>query len=239
MVVVLFDLDGTIMLSGGAGRRAMEYVFEQRFGVPDGFEGILPDGKTDPEIFCEMMVRAGVRVEDEEKALAELHDRYIKRLAVEMPASKNARLMPGARELIVELSGRPNVVLGLLTGNYERGAMIKLSRFELAGFFEFGAFGSDHETRSELVKIAIARAEKLYKRSIRMGKHIVIIGDTPRDVDCAKVFGLTSIGVATGRYSVDELKRVGADCAFDDLSDTGRVVEVIMGCDDGEAGHGG
>ncbi|HDH96680.1 MAG TPA: HAD family hydrolase [Proteobacteria bacterium] len=239
MVVVLFDLDGTIMLSGGAGRRAMEHVFERKFGVPDGFDGILPDGKTDPEIFREMIAKRGVDVEDEDATLAELHDMYIDRLRVEMPSSERAVLMPGVRELLRELKGLPNVALGLLTGNYEEGARIKLSRFGLQDFFEFGAFGSDHESRPELVKIAIERAEKLYGQPIEMGKHIVIIGDTPRDVECARLFGLTCIGVATGRYSVEELKRVGADYAFEDLSDTRRIVEIILSCDKREAKHEG
>lgn len=236
MIVVLFDLDGTIMLSGGAGKRAMEGIFLKKFGIPDGFKGIIPDGKTDPEIFREMMQKWGVRIEREEekRVLEELKDGYIELLRCEVPKSTKAFIMPGVRELISELKRRPNVKLGLLTGNYEEGAKIKLSKFGLDGFFEFGAFGSDAESRSELVKIAIQRAEKLYGKKIKMGKNVVIIGDTPRDVACAKAFGLTCIAVATGRYSAAELEQAGADYVFGDLSDTERVLEVITSLDDEE-----
>jgi len=233
MVVVLLDLDGTIMLSGGAGKRAMEGVFSQKFGVPDGFSGIIPDGKTDPEIFREMIEKWGVKVDDrEEVVLEELKNRYIELLRCEVPKSENAYLMPGVRGLILEIKKRSNIMLGLLTGNYEQGAKIKLSKFNLADCFEFGAFGSDSETRPELVKIAIERAEKAYGKKISMGKNIVIIGDTPRDVACAIMFGLTSIAVATGRYSADDLKRAGADYVFTDLADTNKVLSVIEGCDE-------
>jgi len=223
----LFDLDGTIMLSGGAGMRGMERVFLEFFGVPNAFEGILPDGKTDPMIFREMFANHNVDPGDEQQTLIRLEEGYIKYLTEEMPRSENARLMPGFPRILELLDADPEVHLGLLTGNYERGARIKLDRFGLNRFFPFGAFGSDSDLRRDLVEVALRRAGRVLGKSIEPGRHAVIIGDTPRDVDCGKQFGLTTVAVATGSFDARSLEESGADLVFENFSDVEAVISAI------------
>jgi len=130
-------------------------------------------------------------------------------------------------EILEVLSGAEGVVLGLLSGNLERGARIKLSRFDLNRFFPFGAFSSDDEVRANLVPIAVRRAESASGRRIGIGPQVYVIGDSPLDVACALAHGTTAVGVATGRFTAAELKRSGAAITFEDLSDTDAVAEAL------------
>jgi phosphoglycolate phosphatase-like HAD superfamily hydrolase len=135
--------------------------------------------------------------------------------------------MPGVRELLHALSGHPQVLLGLLTGNFERTAQVKVATFGLDRYFAFGAYGSDHGDRLRLPPIAVERAERLAGRPIGLGRHVVIVGDTPRDVVCARAWGATAVGVATGRSSTRQLLDAGADLVFEDLSDTRAVLTAL------------
>ena len=225
----LFDLDGTLMLSGGAGMRAIEKVFQDFYDLPDAFEGIVPDGKIDPAIFREIIDRRGLDSSDEDEAVQKLTLQYIEALKKEMPVSPDAMLMPGIPELLERLDGSPDVLLGLVTGNIEQGAYIKLARFDLNRFFPFGAFGSDHEDRAELVRIAVRRAEQHAGRPISMGKNVFVIGDTPRDVQCGIENGTSTVGVAWANFTVEQLRRAGADYVFEDFGDVERVAAELLG----------
>ena len=225
--LLLFDLDGTLMDSGGAGRRAMNRAIESRFGVADAFAGVIPDGKTDPALFREMLAGRGVKVGDWPATLAQLGELYESILRDEMPASTRARLMPGVTDLLASLARRADVILGLLTGNLEATARIKLDRFDLNPYFDFGAFGSDHEERERLVPVAVARATAVTGVRFTPGRDILVIGDTSRDVRCALANGATAVGVATLNTSADALRRAGAHIVFEDLADTDCVLNAL------------
>ena len=156
-----------------------------------------------------------------------LLDAYLDLLGPHLTASTAAHLKPGIPALLDALEAEENVVLGLLTGNLERGARVKLDRFGLADRFVLGAYGSDHAVRRELPAVALARAEAKTGR-VFTGKEIVIIGDTQHDIECGAHLGVRAIGVATGQYALDELKPYGADALFEDLSDTERVLDAIL-----------
>ena len=226
--LLLFDLDSTLMRSGGAGMRAMRRAFEQRFGIAEAGPEIVPDGKTDPNIFREMLAAHGVGRGREQLEIAALSASYETFLREEMPASVGARLMPGVVELLEALQPLEDVALGLLTGNFEITARVKLDRFGLNRFFAFGAFASDHEQRNRLPPVAVARAERHTGAAIGLGPHVIVVGDTPLDVACALEHGATAAGVATGRFSVDELLAAGAHLAVEDLSDTDAVLAALV-----------
>jgi phosphoglycolate phosphatase-like HAD superfamily hydrolase len=229
MRVVLFDIDGTILWTDGAGRRAVQRALEDVFGapVPQGHEF---DGKTDPQIVRELMQRAGVGHGDIDGRLEDALERYVELLHVELGAlEKHDHVLPGIRALLDALESRDDVLLGLLTGNVLPGAVAKLTAVGIdATRFRVGAFGSDHAHRPELPAIALERAEALLGRHIS-GSDVVVIGDTPADMGCGRGIGARAIGVATGRYSIDDLGACGAAAVFGDLSDTNAVVRAIMG----------
>jgi phosphoglycolate phosphatase-like HAD superfamily hydrolase len=224
--LLLFDIDNTLMNSGGAGFKAMGRALEELFGVDDATRGVVPHGKTDPLILREIFHAHELAVGRESAAIRELAELYESELIEEMPIAP-ARLMPGVREVLDALEGINETVLGLLTGNFEPTARIKLERFGLNRYFQFGAFGSDHEDRIELPPVAVERAEALNDGPIGLGRHVHIIGDTPRDVDCALANGATAVGVATGENTVEELRDSGAHLVFEDFADTETVVEAL------------
>jgi len=217
--VVLFDIDGTLLRTGGAGRRTMNQIFHQLWGVDDAFEGVSADGKTDPMIFREMLRRHEVEVEEERTAIAEIRRRYEAGFEAEM-ATSPAMLMPGVESLLAALNARADVAVGLLTGNLEITARIKVEHFGLGGYFPFGAFSSDHEVRRRLPPVAVRRASRWMGQPIRLGRHVAVLGDTPHDIDCALANGCTAVGVATARYTSEELRAAGAHITLADLSST-------------------
>lgn len=222
--LVLFDIDSTIMNTGGAGRRAMERAFGELYGIRNAFDGIVPDGNTDPLIFREILKLRLGKIVDEDSAVAAITERYLHYLGDEMPKSEDARLMPGVRDVLQRLAATTEMPCGLLTGNLEAGARTKLSHFDLNRFFAFGAFSSDDELRSNLVPIAVARAEASTGRSIGVGPQVAVVGDSPLDVACALAHSATAVGVATGRYGVEELSRSGAHLTFESLAETEGVL---------------
>jgi phosphoglycolate phosphatase-like HAD superfamily hydrolase len=227
MKLLLFDIDGTLMLSGGAGRRAINRTFLELYGITDAFHGIVPDGNTDPLIFSEIMTRHGLPTDHADDRLAELERRYVIHMEDEMRRSPGAHLMPGVRALLERLDNDGRFRLGLLTGNFERTARAKLERFGLERFFQFGAFGSDHAERIRLVPIAVSRAEDRLQSTIGLGRHVVVIGDTPKDVACALAAGVTAVGIAAARYSVAELRAAGAHHALADLEDVDAFMTAV------------
>jgi phosphoglycolate phosphatase-like HAD superfamily hydrolase len=215
MKLVLFDIDGTLIDSGGAGTRSLNYAFEEVFSIHDAFKGISMAGKTDIQILKEGLGTHGLDAENGNVSL--LCERYITRLRTEIE-NPGKHLKPGITESLGLLEGREGIFLGLLTGNIEPGARIKLDPFRLNGYFPLGAFGNDHEDRNKLLPIAVERFSQLHQREIHY-HDCIVIGDTPRDVECAKIYGAYSVAVATGPYSYASLLDSGANMVIRTMSE--------------------
>ncbi len=228
MKLVLFDIDGTVLLSDGAGKRAVHRALAEVYGS-SGPSDHRFDGKTDPQIVRELLRSDGHADDHIDGHMPRALSRYIEVLAEELgnPGHK-PRALPGVVRLLDALAARPDVIIGLLTGNVVDGARAKLAAVGIdPDRFEVGAYGSDHETRAELPSIARRRVQAARGQPID-GEDIVIIGDTPSDVQCGQSLGVRAIGVATGRYSAKDLSACGAFAAFDDLSDTDAVLAAIF-----------
>ena len=225
--LLLFDIDGTLLLSGRAGLRAMTRAFDQAFGVADAFAGASFGGRTDSFLVSYALNAAGLP--DTPAQHARFREVYVPLLAEEIqhPGTGHKGLMPGARELIEALGDHDHLHLALLTGNYRAAAEIKLTHFELWDFFEWGAFSDDAADRNELVPIARQRAE-IYDVPPEALERVIVIGDTPHDIECARVAGAQSIAVATGGHSVEELRAAGADVVLVDLSNTEEVIALLL-----------
>jgi len=192
--LVLFDIDGTLIDPGGAGRRSLGNTFNEIFAIRDAFAGIRMAGKTDIQIIKEGLSVHGLSI-----------------------MNKKKHINPGVVELLDTLKAMDGYWLGLLTGNIERGARIKLGAFGLNEYFSVGAFGDDNENRNLLLPIVVEKFRKMTNISINCDDCIVI-GDTPSDVQCSKPYGAVSIAVSTGPYSYDSLLETGADYVLRDLS---------------------
>ena len=225
--LVLFDIDGTLLWSDGAGRRAMTGALEETFGGAGSTE-YLYDGKTDQQIVRDLMRAEGHADEAIDRLMPVLLDRYLARLTGAFAAGMQAHLFDGIPELLDALEARQDVVLGLLTGNMREGASIKLLAAGLDPTrFRVGAFGSDHHHRPALPAIAQARARDELGLEIA-GPSVVVIGDTPADIECGRPLGARAIGVATGRYSVEELARHNPAAVFPTLAETPAVLRAIL-----------
>jgi phosphoglycolate phosphatase len=225
--LILFDIDGTLLLSGRAGLRAMTRAFQATFGITDAFKGESFGGRTDSYLVSKALALAGLP--DTPDQHHRFRDTYLPLLAeeIQQPGQGHKGLMPGARELLEALDEFEHLHLALLTGNYREAAEIKLQHFELWDFFEWGAFSDDHHDRNALVPIAKSRAET-YDIPAAAIDRVLVFGDTPHDIECARVAGATSIAVATGGYTMDQLRQAGADIVVPDLSDTGRVLKLLI-----------
>jgi phosphoglycolate phosphatase-like HAD superfamily hydrolase len=223
--LVLFDIDGTLLLSGGAGKQALNETFEEQFGVAGAFDGIPVAGRTDPLLLDDALARSGKTAAPELRA--RFHDRYCELLAerIHNPLPRKG-LMPGVRTLLARLEGRADLRSALLTGNFARAAQIKLEYFGLWRHFACGAYGDDAPSRDELVPVAVARARE-QGIDIRSPRQVVVVGDTPLDIRCARAGGAWSVAVATGSFDVAELRSHGADRVLPDLADTAGCVEVL------------
>jgi phosphoglycolate phosphatase len=229
MKLVLFDIDGTLLLSDGAGRRAIMRALREVFGAT-GPEDYHFDGKTDPQIVRELMRLAGITDARIDADMERLFARYVVCLHEELKApGKRAYTLPGVPALLDALEREAGVVLGLLTGNLRQGALAKLDAVGIdASRFRVGAYGSDHEHRHELPAVALARAKSDLGHSFA-GDAVVVIGDTPADLTCGRGVGAAAIGVATGRFAVAELERHQPLAVFEDLTRTESVVRTIVG----------
>ena len=226
--LALFDIDGTLLWSDGAGRRAFGAALSEVFGDIDPGDFRF-DGKTDRQIGRELLRLAGHADDRIDAGMTTLLDRYLDGLRAELASGeRQSRLLPGVPELLDALEARDDVVLGLLTGNIAQGAELKLRAVGLdPARFRVGAYGSDHEHRPALPAVAQRRARERLGLEIPP-RAVVVIGDTPADIECAHAAGARAIAVATGRYSVDELSEHRPAAVFHDLSDTGAVVRVIL-----------
>jgi phosphoglycolate phosphatase-like HAD superfamily hydrolase len=214
--VVLFDIDGTLVHTLGAGVRGMNAAFADLYGRTDVLEGLRIAGRTDRAIVSDVFRR--LDLDPTTDRVAALRDAYLPHLARELAqAPAGCSVLPGVVEAIDALERRGDVVVGLLTGNFHGGAGVKLRHFGLWDRFAFGAFGDEHLDRRDLVPVALAAA--------RAAGHdvspadLVVIGDTPLDVDCARAHGARAVAVATGPYTREALAREGADLTVETLAD--------------------
>ena len=216
MHAILFDIDGTLINTRGAGRAALSAAMESVFGRPDEHR-VEMSGRTDRSIIRELFRAHGVA--DNQQHWEQLQAHYIEHLPGQI-AARDGFVLPGVHDLLPQLSTRDDLVLGLLTGNSPAGARIKLSHFGIWEHFEFGAYGEQHHDRdsvaAEAVELLRARANVPSERSI-------VIGDTPHDIQCARHIGAQAIAVLTGWHTRAELEAAQPDELFEDLSDTGDV----------------
>lgn len=228
MKLVLFDIDGTLLRSSGAGKRSMERALREVFETPED-PSYHFDGKTDKQIVRDLMRRAGIREELINRKMEELLGNYLGGLHAELTVNPDkVKLFPGVAELLDALEAQEGITLGLLTGNIEPGARAKLRAGGIdPDRFRVNAFGSDHEHRPELPAIAQRRAKELLGLDLR-GDRLVVIGDTPADIDCGRSIGARAIGVATGRFTVEELATHSPYAVFEDLGDTPTVLQTIL-----------
>lgn len=222
--LLLFDIDGTLIHKGGMGSAALKRAFLKLHGLPDALQGMRLDGMTDPDICREVFERNGLVWS--ETALGPVIEEYLVCLGEEAALRPCGQLCPGVAALLESLSTREDCVLGLLTGNVQGGAELKLRTFGLWERFVLGAYGSDRSRRVELVEVAFGRVEKL--RGIRPKPHeAVVIGDTPADIATGRHNGCRSVAVATGRYSVDQLREHGPDHVLHDLADLAQSLDAL------------
>ena len=223
--LILFDIDGTLV-RGGPAKIAFNTAMLATYGTAGAVESYDFSGKTDPQIARELLSDAGLDHAVVEAGLDALWDRYIEELESRI-GSNPMRLLPGVAGLIEALDSEPDVAIGLVTGNIIRGARLKLGSVGLAECFEVGGYGSDHAIRERLPAIALERAFEAW--GVRFPpESAVIVGDTPRDVECGKHEGTRTVAVATGRVPREQLETTGADAIFDDFSDVAAVIEVLL-----------
>jgi len=228
MRLVLFDIDGTLLNSGGVGRASMQRALAEVFGSA-GNPSYRYDGKTDKQIVRDTMRLEGHSDEHIDSRMETLIGLYLDGLRTGVKSGKfHVRPLDGVVELLDALEARKDVVLGLLTGNVEPGARVKLSA---AGIdpdrFRINAFGSDHELRPQLPAIAQRRASETLGLDIA-GERLIVIGDTPADIDCGRSLGAKAIGIASGHYSVEQLEAHDAYAVFPSLKNTQQVLESIL-----------
>jgi phosphoglycolate phosphatase len=222
---ILFDVDGTLVLTGGAGRRAMSRAFEEVFGIRDAFRDTPLAGRTDSGILAATLTAHGLTCDAAVRAF--FRGTYLAHLAVELEQpTPEKRVMPGAIALLDALVDRPEVSLALLTGNYLEGAKLKLEHFDLWRYFPCGAFGDEARNRNGMVTEALASI-RASGGPLMETADAVVIGDTPLDVACATKVGARSVAVATGPYDVAVLRASGADVAFENLTDTKAVLTAL------------
>lgn len=232
--LVLFDIDGTLLTTGGAASRAFRRALIETYGETGPIDTYEFHGRTDPQIARELLRMAGLEDAAIDEGMDALWAAYLRELEAELAEpGVQAEVLPGVPELLDALHDTGDHLVALLTGNIEPGARLKLGSAGLWSRFDFGAYGSDHERRDRLPAVAVRRARERTGIHFR-GRDVVIIGDTPFDVSCGRSLGVWAVAVATGKHSADELREAGADMVLGDLSETERAVRSIEGLGAGE-----
>jgi len=222
--LILWDIDGTIIISHGAGFRAMARALTERFGKTVDMGTIDWAGRTDSWIAGEVLRVVGLP--DTSENIHNYLEGYLEILPKELRDGRPGQVLPGILELLEILRTRPDVVQGLLTGNLQKGAEVKLTHHKVWHYFEFGAYADDSPRRNDLGPHALRRAKE--KHAIDFApRHTFIIGDTPHDIECGKVIGAQTIAVATGKYSVAELIEHKPTAVFSNFADTAAFLRVI------------
>jgi phosphoglycolate phosphatase len=224
----LFDIDGTLVTARGAGRAAIGRALASTYGVTGPIEAYDFRGKTDQRIVRDLMGAAGLEEPRIAAGLAACFAAYVAELEAVLGDGSRVTILPGVADLVRALSRREDALVGLLTGNIEAGARVKLRPTGLWDLFRVGAFGSDDIDRRRLPAVACERAHRLTGR--RFGfEEVTIIGDTPLDVDCARACGAVAVAVATGFHPADELKTCAPDLFFTDFSDVPGALAALTG----------
>jgi phosphoglycolate phosphatase len=229
-ILILFDVDGCLISTGGAGARAWHRAFQTLYGIPADIGVSSEAGMTDPDVgrltFASVLGR-----EPTDRELSRLLGTYLDGLGDEVARSSGYRVMPGVQALLPRLVSA-GVLLGIVSGALEAAAHIKLARGGLTRFFSFGGYGSDSRDRGELTRRAIERAEQICGHAVD-SRRVLVVGDTPRDVDAAHAAGAVAVGVATGKYTIEQLRVAGADYALATLeSPLPGVPEFLVQADD-------
>lgn len=223
--LVLFDIDGTLV-RGGPAKPAFRDALLRVFGTTGPIDTHSFSGKTDPQIARELLVEAGLDAPAVDRGLPELWDAYLAGLEAGL-AGHPMDLLTGARDLVEHLAEEPDVALGLVTGNVERGAWLKLRSVGLESWFPVGGYGSDHEHRNHLPGIAVDRAQRHWGVSFQPDA-VVVVGDTPRDVECGRWFGARTVAVCTGSYSAEDLAGCGAHHVLESFEDVEASVRAVL-----------
>jgi phosphoglycolate phosphatase-like HAD superfamily hydrolase len=205
--VVLFDVDGTLIDSGGAGARSWRHAFDKLYGIPADIGSHTSAGETDP-VVARKTFEAAVGREPTEAELARLFAVYLLMLSEEVRTSEGYRMLEGVEDLLLMLSDA-GTMLGLVSGAMEGAARVKLSRADLNRFFVFGGYGSDSDDRAMLTRVAIDKAATLHGHDVTPDR-VFVVGDTPLDIEAARAVGAVSVAVASGKFSVEELRSSGA-----------------------------
>ena len=227
MRLVLFDIDGTLVLSKGAGRRALGAALLRVYGTTGLIDGYDFRGKTDPRIVTDLMGAAGLAPEVILAGLGDCFEAYARGLTGEIGDGQCVTLLPGVADLVRRLDIAEGVVLGLLTGNIEEGARIKLAPTGLWPYFRTGAFGSDDGDRRRLPSLAARRAQALTGHAFRP-EEVLVIGDTPLDIECARAFGAVAVAVATGFHPYADLEAEKPDLLFESFADVKTAASRLL-----------
>jgi phosphoglycolate phosphatase len=236
--LILFDIDGTLIRTGGAGVRAMTRAFEETCGITDALKTVEVAGRTDRLIMTDALALLGRPLDD--ALLQRFRDRYCGFLRDELQqlsqrddtdvvaadASGVKGALPGVRPLLDELATRDDIDLALLTGNFRSSAEIKLAHYDLWRYFPWGAFADDALDRPDLLPVALTRYQSHTTRTIDPAD-VILVGDTPHDVTCARCGGAKVVAVATGNFNRDALSQCEPDVVFEDLSDTSAFMSLI------------
>jgi len=220
--LILFDIDGTLLLTGGAGKRSVNQVFSKLYGIEEAWQNIVPDGRTDPYLFREVFQQCLGRLPNSQEVnrIAEV---YTQEMEAALPLAENFRLMPGVEELLRVLQEREMALLGLATGNFEVTAYLKLKRAGLRDYFSFGGFDSDFHDRLKLTGRAVENGrQKLGRRT--EPEEIFLIGDSIHDIRCGKWLGLTTVAVCTGSTPKEVLQSHRPDFIWDTLTPLDEVL---------------
>jgi phosphoglycolate phosphatase len=225
--LVLFDVDGTLLLARGAGRRALAAALHGVYGTAGDIERYDLGGQTDQRIVFDVMEGAGLERELIRQRLDDCFEAYARGLHAEIGDGRGVVTLPGVAELVRRLDADTGSLVGLLTGNIEAGARIKLTPTGLWPYFRLGAYGSDHLDRRQLPSLAAQRAQVLVGQEFRP-EEVLVIGDTPRDIECARHFGAVAVAVATGLHSRETLETARPDLLFTDFSDVDEAVSKFL-----------
>ena len=223
MKVWLFDIDGTLILSGGAGQAAAFAAIESDFGVPAVQDGIQFAGRTDRAITVDIFEQHNI--EDTETNRTLFLNSYLQHLE-EFLRSRSGRVLAGVREVLDQLQARSDDHLGLLTGNIQAGARTKLRHFGLWDLFQFGGFGDEHTSRDDVAEVALSNACEHLSQQVDP-QDVIVVGDTVHDIRCAKAIGAKAVAVATGGVSSSDLEAARPDVLLDDLAPSDSLRQLL------------
>ena len=222
--IFMFDIDGTLIDTGGAGQRSILHMLEEVFQVSAPVEGIPTAGRTDHSIMVDLFEFFNIANTSENRQRFE--QGYLKLLAEKL-LEHQGRVLPGIREILESLSQQENVDLGLLTGNFEQGAKQKLAHYELQQYFDFGAYGDHHADRDDVAHEALRQIRERHAAELLERTSVWVLGDTPNDITCARAIGANVIAVATGVYSLEELRQYEPDYLFEHFEDVHAVLTLF------------